>query len=234
MTDEIRENNNQTPDTPAVNPPQDDSAFDDDGFADRFFAEDDEYRDITVEKSSVSTQDENEIINPKALETKAVYRQKLLDTYKKIFQTETFDNNPSGLIAKAHYSERTVKGKFAFMQSERNEYVYIYDIDKLTADVFADAANFSWENGIETIQPVKGYLSSFITVVILANKIDDESIMLINKHRMLKNLKRQKMGIVNQRICGVDFSSETAFCNKDSKELGVFLQKFFSAIKTNG
>ena len=227
MTDKINETNLENLDEVQQ---KNNAAFDDGGFADKFFADDSEYKDETVENiRDLGPLTDDEKIDPaEAKANKAAYRQKLLDTYKKIFEMETFEDDETGLIAKAHYSERTVKGKFSFMQSERHEYVYIYDVDKLDVDKFAEASHYSWENGIETIEPAKGYLSSFITVVILADEIEDDALFLINKHRMLKNLKRQKMGIVNQRICGVDFSTETSYCNKDSKELGAFLQKFFN------
>ena len=188
--------------------------------------EDDDISDWETEQEE-ALQMAEESVEP--IKSKAEYLEKLLNTYRKLFEMEEIADSENGLVAKAHYMERTENGRFAFMKAERHEYVYIFDMEQLTHAAFAEAADYSLQDGLEKIQPTKSHLASFITVVILADSIDNDGKTLVNKHRYVKNLKRQRKGYVNQRICAIDFSDGQVFCNKDSKPLGEFLQKFFNA-----
>ncbi|MGI5825022.1 MAG: hypothetical protein ACOX7J_05545 [Bacillota bacterium] len=163
-------------------------------------------------------------ITPETENRKNAYLDKLLNTYDKIFDMEIIEASDIGLKAKAHYMEAAKK---AFMRAQRHEYVYIFDINNLDKTAFEKLREYSLNDGLNTIQPAKGYLSSFITVVILTASAEQNVKPLIEHHRHMQNLKKQKKGYVNQRICAVNFSDNVVIYNKDSKELGVFLQNFF-------
>ena len=164
---------------------------------------------------------------PEAAAKKQTCLNKLLNTYKQKFDMETTEDSEIGLMAIAHYMEKTSKGRLAFMKAERHEYVYIFDLTRLDKDSFTAAVNFSLEDGIDRIQPTKGHLNTFITVVILADDVDEESKNLVIKNRYMRSLKRQKKGYINQRVCSVDFGKNDITNNKDANILGDFLKKFF-------
>lgn len=176
-----------------------------------------EITQIKSNEASISKTD------PKVAEKKQKYLDKLIKTYDKIFQMELIEDSPVNLVATAHYMEYAKK---AFMRAERHEYVFIFDIENLTKDAFETIREFSLNQGLEKIKPTKGYLSSFITTVILAANMEENVKPLIEYHRHMQNLKKQKRGYVNQRVCAVNFSADQVTCNKDSKELGIFLQNF--------
>ncbi len=161
-----------------------------------------------------------------AADKKQACLDKLLNTYKQRFEMEMTEDSEIGLTAIAHYMEKASRGKFAFMKAERHEYVYIFNLPALDKDSFTAAINYSLENGIERIQPTKGYLTTFITVVILADDVDEEGKNLVIKNRYMRSLKRSKKGYVNQRVCSIDFSKDEVVCNKDAKGLGDFLRNF--------
>ena len=157
---------------------------------------------------------------------KQAYLDKLLQVYNKIFEMEKITDSEIGLTETAHYMQSAKK---AFMRAERHEYVFIYDVKNLSKELFVQIRDDALEKGLAKIQPAKGYLSSFITTVILTEQIDEEAKPLIELHRYMKNLKRKKMGYANQRICAVVFADNSAVYSKDCKELGVFLENFFTA-----
>ena len=154
--------------------------------------------------------------------------EKLLNTYKQRFEMEMAEENDMGLVAVAHYMEKASKGRFAFMKAERHEHVFIFDVGHLNKDTFTAAINHSRENGIERIQPVKGYLDTFITSVILAEDMDEEAETLVIKNRYMTSLKKIKKGYVNQRVCAIDFSKNKVINNKDAKGLGEFMKNFLA------
>lgn len=164
---------------------------------------------------------------PEATEKKQACLNKLLNTYKQKFDMEMAEDSDIGLVAIAHYMEKASKGRFAFMKAERHEYVYIFDLVQLDKESFTAAVNFSLEDGIDRIQPTKGHLNTFITVVILADDVDAESKNLVIKNRYMRSLKRQKKGYINQRVCSIDFGKNDITNNKDANILGEFLKNFF-------
>ena len=159
-------------------------------------------------------------------EAKQAYLDKLIKLYDKIFEMEQITDSEIGLAVTAHYMESAKK---AFMRAERHEYVFIYNVGKLEKELFLQIRDDALNKGLEKIKPTKGYLSSFITTVILAEEISEEAKPLIEQHRDMKNLKRKKMGYVNQRISAVLFADNSVVYSKDCKELGVFLENFFTA-----
>ena len=166
-----------------------------------------------------------------AAEAKQAYLDKLIKLYDKIFEMEQITESEIGLTTTAHYMESAKK---AFMRAERHEYVFIYNVSKLDKELFLQIRDDALNKGLEKIQPTKGYLSSFITTVILAEEINKETMPLIEQHRDMKNMKRKKMGYVNQRISAVIFADNSVVYSKDCKELGVFLENFFTAEFENG
>ena len=165
-----------------------------------------------------------ELTTTSVQEQKQAYLDKLIQTYDKIFEMEMIEGSDIGLVATAHYMQYAKK---AFMRAERHEYVFIYDLAHLDKAAFDAINNATMESGLDKIQPTKGYLSSFLTAVILTETMDEEAKELIEKNAFIKNLKKIKKGYVNLRICAVDFTNTAVTHNRDSKELGDFLVKFF-------
>ena len=156
---------------------------------------------------------------------KQTYLDNLLNTYDKIFEMEHFEEHELHLAATAHYMESAKKG---FLRAERHEHVFLFDLSALDGDTFSRIRDWVLETGVEKINPTKGYLSTFLTAVILTGSVADDVRPMIAAYSKVLKLKRQKKGYVNQRICIVDFADHVVLSNKDAKELGDFLQNFFT------
>lgn len=164
-------------------------------------------------------------LDPNTQKDKQAYLDSLINTYDKIFEMERFQEHALNLVATAHYMESAKKG---FLRAERHEHVFLFDLTALDSDTFTEIRDWVLETGVEKINPTKGYLSTFLTAVILTGSVADEVRPLIAGYSKMLKLRRQKKGYVNQRICIVDFSDHSVLSNKDAKELGDFLQNFFT------
>ena len=71
---------------------------------------------------------------------------------------------------------------------ENYEYVYFYITDNLTASEIQGQIDLSLNAGMSNIKPNKEHMSSFVTLVVIADTIEPDAKTKIKKMRMHKNL----------------------------------------------
>ena len=80
-----------------------------------------------------------------------------------------------------------ISKKHVLSAVENHEYVYFYLTEHLTAEELQKQIDLSKKAGMGHIKPSKEHMSSFVTLVILADTIDPEAKTLIKKTRFRKN-----------------------------------------------
>ena len=111
---------------------------------------------------------------------------------------------------------------------ENHEYVYFYLTDHLDAQTLRQQIELSRTAGMQRIHPNKEHMSSFVTLVILADTIDPEAKALIQKTRFRKNFRLALHGWMEYHIAAMEISTQSFLCNPAGKEAKKLLELNFA------
>ena len=110
---------------------------------------------------------------------------------------------------------------------ENHEYVYFYLADRLTAEDLQKQIELSREAGMGNIKPSREHMSSFVTLVVLADVIDPEAKALIKKTRFRKNYRLALHGWMEYHIAAMEISTHSFLSNPAGKEARKLLERNF-------
>ena len=114
---------------------------------------------------------------------------------------------------------------------ENREYVYFYLTEHLDAATLQKQIAISREAGMSNIKPNREHMSSFVTLVILADTIDPEAKALIKKTRFRKNFRLALHGWMEYHIAAMEISTNSFLSNPAGKEARKLLEGNFPAGK---
>ena len=100
-----------------------------------------------------------------------------------------------------------------------NEYVYFVECDRLDSEDLRSYDDTAWERGLERISPGPGHRSSDVTLIIVADRIEEDTKKLIRKMRHYKSYKWGFHGWSNYRLVAIECSSGKAFYNHQGRSL---------------
>ena len=112
---------------------------------------------------------------------------------------------------------------------ENHEYVYFYLTDHLDAETLRQQIEVSRAAGITNIKPDKEHMSSFVTLVILADTITPEAKKLLQKTRFRKNFRLALHGWMEYHIAAMEISTHSFLSNPAGKEAKKTLEANFSS-----
>ncbi|MCR5591632.1 MAG: hypothetical protein K6F73_08865 [Lachnospiraceae bacterium] len=99
------------------------------------------------------------------------------------------------------------------------EYVYFAECDTLGADDLRYLDETAWERGLAKVTPETGHRSSDVTLIIVADTIEDDTKKKIRKMRHYKSYKWGMHGWSNYRLVAIECSSGKAFYNHQGQSL---------------
>lgn len=107
---------------------------------------------------------------------------------------------------------------------DSNEYVYIAKTQNLNMELFLEYDRTAWETGLSKVHPYSGHRNSDVTLVIIADNIDDNVKTVIKKTKHSKSYKFSFWGWSNFKLVTIELSSGKIFSNR----MGGDLKKLFS------
>ena len=155
--------------------------------------------------------------------TRQEYLSKLLDAYSHLYDIER-DVTVQGVDfpAMAIYFLRDenylISRKHVLSAVESHEYVYFHVTERLDAETVKKLTDLTREDGLGRIKPGKDHMSSFVTLVILADSIDEEAKTLIRKTRFHKNYRLALQGWMEYHIAAMEISTCSFLSNPAGKE----------------
>ena len=111
--------------------------------------------------------------------------------------------------------------------TEQYDYSYFYLTEHLTAEELQRQIELSLQAGMSRIHPHKEHMSSFVTLVILADTIDPEAKALIKKTRFRKNFRLALHGWMEYHIAAMEISTNSFLSNPAGKEARKLLERNF-------
>jgi len=111
---------------------------------------------------------------------------------------------------------------------EQYEYLYFYLAEHLDAAAARALLDRTLKTGMGRIKPHKEHKSSYVTLVILADTMDEEARKLIQKTRFQKNYRLALHGWMEYHIAAMECSTHSFFSNPAGKEAKKTLEANFA------
>ena len=112
---------------------------------------------------------------------------------------------------------------------EQYEYLYFFMAEHLDAAGAKDLLDRTLKTGMTRIKPHKEHRCSYVTLVILADTIDEEAKKLIQKTRFQKNYRLALHGWMEYHIAAMEISTHSFLSNPAGKEARKTLELNFSS-----
>lgn len=102
---------------------------------------------------------------------------------------------------------------------DSNEYVYFACEENLSVDRLNDLCNIAWERGLSRVTPSYGHRNSDITLIILSDKILNDSFTMVKKIKKYKSYKHTFFGWSHFKLVAMDISLNRLTYNRQGQSL---------------
>ncbi len=145
--------------------------------------------------------------------------EKLLNAYSHNYDlTKDVETEEGGHFpAMAHYFLRDehylVRRDKQFYATEQHDYTYFHVAEHLDAVGAKALTERTLKAGLAAIHPHKEHMSSFVTLVVLAETIDPEAKKVLKKTRFHKNYRLALHGWMEYHVAAMECSTRTFLSN---------------------
>ena len=110
-----------------------------------------------------------------------------------------------------------ISKKHVLSAVENHEYMYFHLTEHLTAEELQPLIDATRTAGMARIHPSRDHMSSFVTLIVLADTIDEEAKTLIRKTRFQKNFRLALHGWMEYHIAAMECSTNSFLSNPAGK-----------------
>lgn len=144
--------------------------------------------------------------------------EKLMSAYSHNYDlTRDVEVEGGSFPAAAHYFLRDehylVRRDKRFYATEQHDYTYFCVADHLDAAAARAQIDLALKTGLAAIKPHREHMSSFVTLVVLAETIDPEAKKLLKRTRFHKNYRLSLHGWMEYHIAAMECSTRTFLSN---------------------
>ncbi len=148
--------------------------------------------------------------------------QKLLHSFERYYTIKT-DGVRAPFAAEAEFhahGQQYFLVKSAHIADiDSNEYVFFAEESLLTSDRLGELDEAAWGEGLSRVKPYMGHRNSDVTLIVLADKIDDDVFGKIKKTKHSKSYKFSLYGWSNFRALAYETSTGRLAYNRFGKDL---------------
>ncbi len=152
---------------------------------------------------------------------------KLDDAYAVYFDKEPVDDAVSCLACcyAFHSADEcfVLSRKVRLWRTEINEFVYVFSVPELTAEIYDACRGKALELGMKKIRPHIEHKSSFITALFICDLVSEEAAKAVRKTRHHKDFLFSLHGWMDFRAAALDLSSGAVAVNRAGRDLAQFL-----------
>ena len=124
-----------------------------------------------------------------------------------------------------------ISKKHVLSAVENFEYVYFHLCDNLTAEELKKHIEITRKAGLARVKPHKEHMSSFVTLVVLADTIEPEAKKLIKKTRFSKYFRLALHGWMEYHIAAMEISTNSFLSNPTGRGARKILEGNFAPKK---
>ena len=148
--------------------------------------------------------------------------RRLLQSFERYYDVRT-EGVAAPFAAEAEFHSHTEQYflvKAAHLSDiDSNEYVFFALEPVLTCGRFAELSDAAWNAGLSRVRPYMGHRNSDVSLIIIAERIDDDALALVRRTRRSKSYKFGLYGWSNFRALAYEASSERTASNRLGKNL---------------
>lgn len=122
---------------------------------------------------------------------------------------------------------RLLTKEHIFSALEQHEYVYFCTAEHLDLAGLQAQIRLSQQVGLARVRPHKEHMCSFVTLVILADRIDPDAAVLVRKTRLHKNYRWMLHGWMEYRVAVMEVATGRFFSNPAGREARKTLENNF-------
>ncbi|MBQ2116016.1 MAG: hypothetical protein II193_05470 [Lachnospiraceae bacterium] len=146
---------------------------------------------------------------------------RLLESYKAYYNITKCEDDNIPLKAVCEFYERSEKfvlsRKAELWSANCEEFIYLFDVDNLTEELFEKCKIFAKENGLQRANIGPGHMYTYITPIFICNNCSDEVKKLVKKCRIYQSFKFSFHGWMDYHVAVFDTSNNNIFTNRSGR-----------------
>ena len=159
--------------------------------------------------------------------------KQILPTFKQYYTIKT--DTPAPFCAEAEF--RSHNEQYFLVRSahiadiDSNEFVYFATLSDLNNEKLDELVKAAWNTGLTKVHPHEGHRNSDVTLIILADRISDETKIKIKKTKLYKSYKFSFHGWSHFKLAVADLNSlddkgnPTLYSNRQGKDFAKLIKK---------
>jgi len=153
--------------------------------------------------------------------------ERLLQSYEAYFNITRFEEEQLPLTARCDFFEHSQKyvlsRKAELWAADSEEFVYVYNMPRLTRELFLECRLQAYEDGCSRMNIGPGHMYTFITAVFLCDTCDDDAMKTLKKSRIYKSFHFSLHGWLdyhNAVVCfGEDNRVESNYAGRSTAKI---------------
>lgn len=136
--------------------------------------------------------------------------QKLLPSFEKYYDVKT-EGALSPFVAEAefhtHEEQYVLVRSAKISESESNEYIFFAAEEHLSCPMLTELENLAWQTGLSRVHPHYGHRNSDVTLVLLADSVDEEAFLAIKRIHRTKSYMFTFKGWSNFKVICMELNT---------------------------
>jgi uncharacterized protein YktA (UPF0223 family) len=155
--------------------------------------------------------------------------EKLLDSYKAYYNIIRCSEEEKPLTAVCEFFEHSEKyvlsRKAELWSADCEEFIYLFDIERLTLDIFEKCRDFAKEEGLKRAHIGPGHMYTYITPVFVCDICDEDAKKALKKCRIYQSFHFSLHGWMDYHAAVLEVSSNNIHTNRSGRCVEKIMKK---------
>ena len=153
--------------------------------------------------------------------------EKVLPSFERYYTVKKVSDPPFCAEAefRSHNEQYFLVRSAHIADIDSNEFVFFAAIPNLDSQKLNELTKAAWENGLTRVKPYNGHRNSDVTLIIITEKIDEETKKTIKKTKLYKSYKFSFWGWSNFKLAVVEADTQGIYFNRFGKDYQKLLKK---------
>lgn len=153
---------------------------------------------------------------------------RLLDSYRAYYNISMFNEEQKPLTAICEFFEHSEKfvlsRKAELWSADCEEFIYLYDVECLTKEIFEKCRDFAKEDGMNRAHIGPGHMYTYITPVFVCDTCEEEARKALKKCHIYKSFQFSLHGWMDFHTAVLEVQNNRIDTNRSGKCVGKVLK----------
>jgi hypothetical protein len=161
------------------------------------------------------------------------FLEQLIETYQVYFDV-SHEPKLTGLPIVAEAEFHSHGEKYLLVKSAKlwgadtNEYLFFVSVDHLTLPLWRQLQDAVWAEGLSRVTPHNEHMYSYVSIMLVADRIDDDARRAIGRVRLHKSFRLSLQGWADFRVAALELTSGNMVGNRMGKPMLVNFKNLLS------